>query len=152
MKELKVQPIRNGTVIDHIEAGMAFKVLRILGLPRSGTTSTLMAAMNVPSKELGRKDIVKIEDRELVESELNKIALVAPRATINIIRQYEVAKKQTVSLPKEVTGLVQCSNPNCITNQNEPVAPSFLVESREPPRLRCKYCDRDLVEIGEHIL
>src|ERR1700737_2335006 len=102
MQELKVQPIRNGTVIDHIAPGRAITVLRILGMPRMGWTSIITAAMNVPSSR-GRKDILKIEDRELDPTEVNKISLIAPQATINIVREYEVVRKELVELPEKVS-------------------------------------------------
>ena len=149
MQELKVQPIRNGTVIDHVAPGRAISVLRILGMPRPGWTSTITAAMNVPSSR-GRKDILKIEDRELDPTEVNKISLIAPNATINIVREYEVIRKERVELPEKVSGLVKCPNQNCVTN-SEPIKSQFLVASREPLRLRCGYCDRELTDIAEHI-
>ena len=153
MKELKVQPIRNGTVIDHISAGRAISVLRILGLPRGGWTSTITAAMNVPSDAAmgGRKDIVKIEDREIDPNEVNKISLIAPHATINIIREYEVARKERVQLPEKISGLVKCPNPNCVTN-HEPIRSTFLIVRRDPVHLQCGYCDREVADPAEHIL
>lgn len=150
MKELKVQPIRNGTVIDHISPGRAISVLRILGMPRPGWTSTITAAMNVASSR-GRKDILKIEDRELDTGEVNKISLIAPNATINIVREYEVVRKERVELPEKVSGLVKCPNPNCVTN-HEPVKSSFVVVAREPLHLRCGYCDREVADVAEHIV
>ena len=150
MKELKVQPIRNGTVIDHISAGRAVSVLRILGLPRPGWTSTVTAAMNVPSSR-GRKDILKIEDRELDPGEVNKISLIAPNATINIVREYEVVRKERVEIPEKVSGLVKCPNPNCVTN-HEPVRSQFMVGARDPLRLHCGYCDREVSDVAEHIV
>lgn len=150
MKELKVQPIRNGTVIDHIAPGRAISVLRILGMPRPAWTSTITAAMNVPSSR-GRKDILKIEDRELDTGEVNKISLIAPNASINIVREYEVVRKERVQLPDKVSGLVKCPNPNCVTN-HEPVKSSFLVVEREPLHLRCGYCDREVADVAEHIV
>lgn len=150
MQELKVQPIRNGTVIDHIAPGNAIRVLRILAMPRPGWTSVLTAAMNVPSSR-GRKDILKIEDRELDPTEVNKISLIAPQATINIVREYEVIRKEIVQLPEKVSGLVKCPNPNCITN-SEPVKTQFLVASQQPLRLRCGYCDREIHDVAEHIV
>jgi len=143
MRDLKVTPIRNGTVIDHIPSGMALKVLKVLGISGEGT-STVSVLMHVASKQRGTKDIVKIEDRELLPKELNKIALIAPEATINIIRNYNVAEKHTVALPERVVGILKCENPNCISNFKEPVKPRFRVASRSPPRLRCVYCDRPL--------
>jgi len=150
MKELKVQPIRNGTVIDHIAPGNAIRVLRILGMPRPGWTSVITAAMNVPSSR-GRKDILKIEDRELDPGEVNKISLIAPNASINIVREYEVIRKEVVQLPEKVSGLVKCPNPNCVTN-SEPVKTQFLVAHRDPLRLRCGYCDREVHDVAEHIV
>jgi aspartate carbamoyltransferase regulatory subunit len=152
MKELKVQPIRNGTVIDHITPNMAIKVLRILGLPREGATSTVTAAINVPSQEgASRKDIVKIEDRELDPGELNRIALIAPAATINIIREYEVARKDHVRLPEKVSGIVRCTNASCVTN-HEPIQTQFWVLGKTSPvRLKCMYCDHEVVDVAENI-
>lgn len=149
MQELKVQPIRNGTVIDHITAGRAIAVLRILGMPRPGWTSTITAAMNVPGSR-GRKDILKIEDRELDPTEVNKISLIAPSATINIVREYEVIHKDVVELPEKVSGIVKCPNQNCVTN-HEPVKTQFLVVGRDPLRLRCGYCDREISDVADHI-
>ena len=138
---LRVAKIRKGTVIDHISAGNALVVLRILGITgREGFIVSV--AMNVPSKKLGRKDIVKIEGRELSREEVDKIALIAPRATINIIRDYKVVRKHRVRLPKVIKNIVRCINPACITNEREPVEPKFYVVSEEPLRLKCHYCGR----------
>ena len=119
MKELKIPLIKNGTVIDHITSGNAIKVLRILGIPQY-LSSTVSVAINVKS-HLGNKDIVKIENRELDTYEVDKIALIAPKATINIIRNYEVAEKHKVIIPNEIKGIVSCSNPTCVSNNNEPI-------------------------------
>ena len=148
MKELKVQPIKNGTVIDHISPGQALKVLRIMGLPNGELRSVVSIAMNVTSQKTGtQKDVVKIEDREIDPREVNKIALIAPKATINIIRNFEVHKKQVVQLPKEVVGIVRCENPSCITNSHEPVATRFTVVKKDPPQLRCAYCGREVRDV-----
>ncbi|RLF26110.1 MAG: aspartate carbamoyltransferase regulatory subunit [Thermoplasmata archaeon] len=147
MKELKIQPIKNGTVIDHITPGNALKVLKILKIPENASDSIVSAVMNVESKR-GRKDIVKIENRELKASEVDKIALIAPNATINIIRDYEVAEKHRVVVPDEIVGIVKCANPNCISNSKEPIQPRFIVKSREPLRIKCFYCERELKDIS----
>lgn len=155
MMELKVSAIKNGTVIDHINSGMALKVLRILGITDEKVDSTLTVAMHVPSKKGGWKDIVKIEDRELETKEVNKIALIAPHASINIIRNYNVAEKHRVSTPKIVIGIVKCSNQTCITNStqpSEPVETEFIVESQEPLKLKCKYCEREVEDIASQIV
>ena len=151
MKEFKVTPIRNGTVIDHIQAGMALKVLRIIGV-KGEVSSTVSVLMHVPSKKEGWKDIVKVEDRELDPKELDKIALISPDATINIIRDYNVAQKFIVEVPSRVKGIMKCSNPGCITNKNEPVEAEFVVESKKPPSLRCVYCDRTTTDIADSII
>jgi aspartate carbamoyltransferase regulatory subunit len=150
MKELKVTPIKDGTVIDHITPGRALKVLRILKIPES-TSSVVSVAMNVSGK-MGKKDIVKVENRELDPKELDKIALIAPKATINIIRDYEVAKKHKVVLPDEVIGIAKCSNPTCISNAREPVESRFHVISKDPPRIKCYYCEREPEDITEGII
>ncbi len=138
---LRVAKIREGTVIDHITAGNALLVLRILGITgREGFIVSV--AMNVPSGKLGKKDIVKIEGRELSQEEVDKIALIAPRATINIIRDYKVVQKYRVRLPKVIKNIIRCRNPACITNEREPVEPKFYVISEDPLRLKCHYCGR----------
>jgi aspartate carbamoyltransferase regulatory subunit len=150
MKELKVQPIKNGTVIDHITAGNAVKVLHILGIPKT-SSSIVSVAMNVNSK-YGKKDIVKVENRELDSHEVNKIALIAPKATINIIRDYEVAEKHRVQIPDEVIGIIQCSNPTCVSNSREPVKSRFIVLKKDPLQIKCYYCEREPDDIAERII
>ncbi len=149
-KELKVPRIKDGTVIDHINAGNAVKVLHILAIPKT-TSSTVSVAMNVKSK-LGKKDIVKVENRELDPKEVDKIALIAPKATINIIRDYEVTKKHRVKLPDEIIGIVSCSNPTCVSNANEPVDSRFQIISRDPPKIKCYYCEREPEDIADRII
>ena len=143
--ELKVKPIENGTVIDHIQANKALQVLKILGLPKEGINVTL--AMNVPSK-LGFKDIVKIENREVEHTEIDKISLIAPHATINIIRDYEIVSKKKVELVEELKGIVKCTNPKCISNTDEPIESKFYLVESDPITLRCHYCER-LVQAEE---
>jgi len=138
-QELFVRKIKNGTVIDHITAGFALDVLKILGIDgKDGEVVT--AAMNVESKQHGNKDIVKIQNRELKPGEVDKIALIAPKATINIIRNYGVASKQPVHLPNMIRGILRCDNPSCVSNSREPVEPHFSVEKPQPIRLRCYFC------------
>lgn len=136
---LRVSKIKDGTVIDHITSGHALDVAKILGITgKKGSIVTI--AMNVPSGKLGRKDVVKIEGRELKAEEVDKIALIAPYATINIIRDYKVVEKKRVQLPKIIKDIVKCANPACISNSREPVQPKFYVESQEPLYLKCHYC------------
>jgi aspartate carbamoyltransferase regulatory subunit len=138
-QELYVRKIKDGTVIDHITSGFSLTVLKILGIDgKKGEVVT--AAMNVESKAYNHKDIVKIQDRELKPAEVDKIALIAPNATINIIRNFGVTSKETVKLPPEIKGIVKCDNPSCVSNSREPVEPQFGVDQKEPVRLRCYYC------------
>ncbi len=147
-KELKIVPIKNGTVIDHITAGQALNVLKILGI-NARTDAVLSVVMNVRSKKMGRKDIVKVEDRELNPEEVDKIALIAPNATINIIRDSEVMEKHSVYLPKSIEGIIRCANPNCISNaETEPVISKFITVSENPPRFRCFYCERIIEDVS----
>ncbi len=136
---LRVSKIKDGTVIDHITGGHALDVAKILGLAER-RTSVITIAMNVPSKRLGRKDMVKIEGRFLASSEVDKIALLAPNATINIVKGYKVVEKQRVKLPDAIKGIVKCDNPACISNSNEPVQTRFYVQKAQPLHLKCHYC------------
>jgi aspartate carbamoyltransferase regulatory subunit len=145
VRELKLTPIRNGTVIDHIGNGLALEVLRIIGIGSIDRSSTVSIALHVPSQKIGWKDIVKVENMELSARKLNAIALVAPTATISIIRDFKVREKRAVSLPDRIEGIVRCPNGSCITNQPEPVESEFEVVHRNPVVLRCAYCHR-LVE------
>ncbi|NLK26500.1 MAG: aspartate carbamoyltransferase regulatory subunit [Euryarchaeota archaeon] len=151
MKDFRVTPIRNGTVIDHINCGRALKVLRIIGITES-VRSTVSILLHVPSKKDGWKDVIKIEDRELDSREVDKISLIAPRATINIIRDFNVAQKTQVKMPEIVKGIVRCGNPNCITNMNEPVETEFVVEAKKPLVLRCLYCDRIQEDVADRLI
>jgi aspartate carbamoyltransferase regulatory subunit len=136
---LRVSKIKDGTVIDHITGGHALDVAKILGIAER-RASVITIAMNVPSKRLGRKDMVKIEGRFLAGSEVDKIALLAPNATINIVKGYKVVEKQRVKLPDTIKGIVKCDNPACISNSNEPVQTRFYVQKAQPLRLKCHYC------------
>ncbi len=147
-KELRVLPIKNGTVIDHIPGGQALNVLKILGI-NTRTDAVVSVIMNVRSKKMGRKDIVKVEDRELKPEEVDKIALIAPNATINIIRDSEVTEKHSVYLPKSIEGIIRCANPNCISNvEKEPVMSKFITVSENPPLFRCFYCERIIEDVS----
>jgi aspartate carbamoyltransferase regulatory subunit len=146
--ELRVSKIRDGTVIDHVPGGQALRVLAILGIDGTGG-ETVSVAMNVPSDDMSAKDIVKVEDRELSQAEVDVISLIAPEATINIVREFDVVEKNRVVRPDEVRGVLRCPNANCITTADEPVASQFEVLQEG---VRCVYCDTLLREdIADHI-
>ncbi len=138
-REVRVSKIKDGTVIDHISGGYALDVVKILGIT-GHERQVVTIAINVPSKRFRTKDIVKIEGRALNRQELNRIALLAPKATINIVRNYVVVEKQEVKLPSVIEDIVKCINPTCISNSHEPVTARFKVETEEPLMLKCHYC------------
>jgi aspartate carbamoyltransferase regulatory subunit len=152
-KMLKVEKIRRGTVIDHIPVGRAFKVLKILRISTDPGV-TVSVAIHVKSKKMGLKDVVKIEDRILDSSELNKIALIAEGGTITIVEDYSVIKKFVVKLPDIITGILKCSNARCVSNMESAIKPSFTLLSKNPLSIKCHYCEREMEtdEIMDSIL
>ena len=142
-KSLKVEPIENGTVIDHIKQGKALNVYNALNIKKD---KTITIAMNVPSGKNHKKDILKIEGIELSKYDVDKISLFSPNATINIIKNKIVINKFKVEIPNTIEGILKCTNPNCITNM-ENVAGKFEVEDREPLKIRCVYCEKFLNSI-----
>ena len=150
----RVTAIRNGTVIDHIPQGQALAVLDMLGIS-DATSVPVSLVMNVPSKKMGNKDIIKVEDRELTQGELDSLALVAPDSNVAIIRAYTVAEKMTINLGDEMVNVVRCTMSNCITsNLREPLPHRMKVVSRDPLELRCHYCGRpqDLVKLVKNVI
>jgi len=138
-RELRVSKIKDGTVIDHIRGGYALDVVNILGI--TGKENRVMTiAVNVPSRRFGVKDIIKIEGKALSVQEVNRIALVAPHASINIIKDYIVTKKLEVKLPQVIEGIMKCVNPSCVSNSNEPITSKFHVKGEDPMLLKCHYC------------
>lgn len=138
-KELQVSAIENGTVIDHIPAGSVFQAIRILNLEKS--TEQILFGTNLESKKYGTKGIIKVSNRYFEAEELNKIALVAPRATIIVIKDFQVIEKKRVEVPNKISKFVRCVNPNCITN-NESVITKFDVLNKEDINLQCHYCEK----------
>jgi len=145
-KQLKVSAIKEGTVIDHIPAQHLFKVISILRLDKINTQITF--GTNLESKRLGLKAIIKISDLFFREHEINKIALVAPDAKLNIIRGYEVVEKKLVQVPDEISAIVKCFNPQCITN-HEKIPTRFAVLNKKEVSLKCHYCEK--ITDSEHM-
>ena len=148
-KELAVAALRNGTVIDHIPSRMLFKAVKILDI--ENLTTQLTIGNNLESKKLGAKGIIKVADVFFPEAVLNRIALIAPTAVINIIRDFEVVEKLPVVLPDIISGLVKCDNPKCITN-NEPMTTRFHVVDRENGVIKCHYCGRAVNTLNATII
>ena len=140
--KLQVSALRSGTVIDHLGPRTAFKALRILGL---GEDATVLIGVNLDSRKLGKKDLIKIEGRELTPAEIDKVALLSSQATFSIIRDFKVVKKFRPELPQVVEGLIRCVNPACIT-QDPRVKGRFHTVRKQPLTLRCYFCERSLRE------
>ncbi len=135
--EMLVAAIKNGTVIDHIPSEKTYQVAQLLNLAELDTPVTI--GYNFRSKKLGRKGIIKIEDKFFTDEEISRLSVVAPNIVLNIIKDYEVIEKKTVTTPEEIRGIVKCNNPVCITN-NEPMRTYFHVQNGI---LTCHYCEKE---------
>ena len=144
--ELKVAALKNGTVIDHIPSEKLFKVISILRLENIPNQITF--GYNLDSNKLGKKAIIKVSDRFFQPGEINKIAILAPNAKINVIKDYIVTEKKRLTLPDEISGAIRCMNPRCITN-NEPMITRFHTIDKERVLFKCHYCER--VVDGENL-
>ncbi len=141
--DLIVRRIREGTVIDHIDEGRGLQVLHALGIDgKDGSVITI--ALNVPSGKFKKKDIIKVENRFLMDDDTNKLAVIAPKATVNIIKNFKLVEKRRVSLPNEIERIFRCSNPDCITNSSERMESVMDVVDKEGLVLKCRYCGRIL--------
>ncbi len=138
-KEMEVAALENGTVIDHIPSDALFKVVSLLELDKIGSNITI--GNNLRSQKYGKKGIIKIAEKFFQEEDINRIALIAPKAILNIIRDYKVVEKIELHIPERVNGIVRCNNPKCITN-NEPMQTVFKVLDEEKIQLKCCYCER----------
>jgi aspartate carbamoyltransferase regulatory subunit len=141
--DLLVRRIKDGTVIDHIDQGKGLKVLVALEINgKEGNVITI--ALNVPSSKSNKKDIIKVENRFLEDADTNKLAVIAPKSTINIIKNYKLIEKRRVSLPNEIDQIFRCSNPDCITNSTEHIESIMDVIDKTGLVLKCRYCSRIL--------
>ena len=139
-KELVVSALENGTVLDHIPAENVYKALDLLNL--KGVESQITIGINLASKIYGKKGIIKIADKFFEDEELNKLALIAPKATVNEIRDFKVVEKKKLETPSEVIGIAKCKNPKCVTN-HQPIKTRFAtVQSGEDLSLKCHYCEK----------
>ena len=139
-KQLLVSALENGTVIDHIPCERTNDVLTLLKL--NSVNSTVMIGINLESKKMGRKTIIKVADKFFSDDELNKLSVIAPDVTLCIIRNYEVVEKKEVRMPEELRDIVRCANPKCITN-NEPMHTVFHVINKQRGIMKCHYCEKE---------
>ncbi len=138
-KKLEVEAIHNGSVIDHIAAGQGVKILKFFQL--TDTDQKITVGLNLPSGASGTKDLIKVENTLITDEQANQLALFAPDATINIIKNTEVVKKFRVQLPPAISGVLACPNSNCISH-NEPVPSQFYVQQKNDVKLKCHYCEK----------
>lgn len=144
-KELVVSAIDNGTVIDHIPANEIYKVVKILNLDEY--QDEVLIGTNLSSKKFGKKGIIKVKNKFFEETEVNKISLVAPNATLIVIKGYDVVEKRQLTIPSEIKKIVKCINPNCITNIEDNIETKFNVLSKEPLKMQCHYCEKTMNNI-----
>ena len=141
--DLIVRRIKDGTVIDHINEGKGLNVLEALEIDGSkGNVITI--ALNMPSGKLSKKDMIKVEGLFLEDDDTNKLAVIAPSSTVNIIKDYKLVEKRRVSLPNEIEQIFRCSNPDCITNSQEYIESTMEVMDKDNLVLKCRYCGRVL--------
>jgi aspartate carbamoyltransferase regulatory subunit len=139
-KELVVSALENGTVLDHIPAENVYKAIDLLNL--RGVESQITVGINLASKLYGRKGIIKIADRFFEDDELNRLALIAPKATVNVIRDFKVVEKKQITMPKEIIGMAKCMNPKCVTN-HQPIKTRFTTIARgDEISLLCHFCEK----------
>ncbi len=149
MTNIKIKPIQNGTVIDHLPSHLIFKIAQILDLPKS--QHVIIIAGNLDSKKMGKKGMIKIEGTFLSKKELDKISLLAHMASVNIIKNSKRVEKFNLSIPSSLNNLAVCSNTKCITNrEDECLGSKLLLETGEEGKkyYRCFYCEK-LVEIAD---
>ena len=137
--ERKIPAIKDGSVIDHIPSRDTFRIMRILD-PQE-FIHPISVTLNLDSKKMGKKGVIKIDNRFLTKKEVNKIAILAPNATVSIIKNYNLVEKIQVEIPKEIVSIINCSNPICVTNKEE-VSTNFKVIREDPLEVKCLYCEK----------
>lgn len=139
-RELVVRALENGTVLDHIPTENVYRAVEILKLKELGSRITI--GVNLESKHFGQKGIIKVSDKFFEASELNKLALIAPEASVNIIKDYKVVEKRKIVMPEEIVAIEKCKNPKCITN-HQPIPTKFAVINKDGNiSLLCHYCEK----------
>ena len=124
----------------HIPAEKTYKVVSLLKLDELTTPVTI--GNYLESKKVGRKGIIKVSGKYFTDAEISQLSVVAPKAVLNIIRDYEVVEKKMVETPDVLRGIVKCNNPVCICN-NEPMATIFNVVDKAKGIIKCHYCDKE---------
>jgi aspartate carbamoyltransferase regulatory subunit len=148
-KTLSVSAIKDGTVIDHIKQGNALRIIHLLRLLHTGNQITV--GLNLPSKRIGKKDLIKIESLELSPEQANEIVVFAPDVTINIVKNFEVTQKVKTHLPSSITDVFICPNLICISHEKNVETVFYIEEQSKQVAITCHYCertyDRDQVKV-----
>lgn len=134
---MNIEPIQNGVVIDHIEAGRAMQLYRLLKLGSLDASVALIK--NVPSKKMGKKDIIKIDAD--IDLDFDVIGFVDPSATVVIIRNGELVEKRSIAIPEKLTNVIFCKNPRCITSVEQEIDHIFKLADPDKKEYRCIYCE-----------
>ena len=134
---MKITPITNGIVLDHITAGKGMELYNILNLDKLDCSVAVI--MNADSRKFGKKDIIKID--RVIDLNLDVIGYVDPGVTVNIIKEGVQTKMGRIGLPATVTGIIKCKNPRCITSTEQELVHSFKLCDEEKRIYRCIYCD-----------
>lgn len=134
---MKIDSIKNGIVIDHITAGNAMKLYKMLGLDKLDCQVAVIK--NAPSGKMGRKDIIKIDSD--IDINLDIISFISPDATVNIIENEICKEKRKIELPDKLVNIIKCKNPRCITTTEQEIEHVFVLTDRNKGEYRCMYCD-----------
>ncbi|QCI16039.1 aspartate carbamoyltransferase regulatory subunit [Buchnera aphidicola] len=142
INKLQVEAIRSGSVIDHIPANIGFKLLSLFRFTE--TEKRITIGLNLPSKKLGKKDIIKIENTFLSDDQINQLAIYSPYATVNYINEYNLVEKIFPTLPETINRILICPNSNCVSNHNF-ITSSFIFKKDkfENIHLKCQYCEKE---------
>lgn len=140
VKELVVSAIENGTVIDHIPTQSVFQVINILNLMQFD--NQILFGTNLESRKYGKKGIIKVNNKFFEPEEINKIALIAPTATLIVIKNFQVVEKKKVEIPEMIFKFIKCFNPNCITNHENVTTRFRVIQSGDEIKLKCQYCEK----------
>ena len=134
---LNIESIKDGIVIDHIKAGLGAKIFSWLGLDKAEYSVALI--INAPSKAMGKKDIIKIDN--IINIDYSILGFIDPNITVNIIKNETIAEKITLTLPEKIEGVIKCKNPRCITTTETYETLIFHLVDKEKGQYRCGYCD-----------
>ena len=134
---LNIAKIRNGIVIDHIKAGQGIHIFNWLGLDK--TPHTVAFVVNANSRNMGRKDIIKIDNTININFDI--LGLIDPNITVNVIENEVITEKIKLKLPERVENIILCRNPRCVTSVEKYVPHVFHLENPENRTYRCEYCD-----------